>query len=260
MMDEKPPAPSPEGDQSSSGAGLPLDRLLVLLAEGEIGEERGRLRWSSNYTFLISVCDESYRTLAIYKPQRGERPLWDFPDGTLCLREKAAFIVSESLGWQIVPPTVLRDGPRGLGSVQLYIDHDPEITYFNLGKGFAPQLQRIATFDHVINNADRKGGHCLLDRHGKIWGIDHGICFHVVPKLRTVIWDFAGTAIPNAIRADLENFCGQIKDQTSELRKALAALITPPEIDAMSARVDRLLLTGKFPEPGHGPNYPWPPV
>ena len=137
-------------------------RVLQLLACGVIREEHGMLRWSSNYTFLVSVSDDELQAMAVYKPQRGERPLWDFPDGTLCYRETAAYVVSEALGWQIVPPTVLRDGPRGLGSLQLYIQNSPDVNYFSLDERAAPQLMRFAAFDYIVNNADRKGGHCLL--------------------------------------------------------------------------------------------------
>ncbi|HVU13453.1 MAG TPA: SCO1664 family protein, partial [Phototrophicaceae bacterium] len=168
------------------------EHMLEILEKGSIDEEFGLLRWSSNYAFLISlVCNEE-KVTAVYKPQRGERPLWDFPDGTLCYRETAAYLTSHELGWEIVPPTVLRDGPRGLGSMQVYVDHDPQINFFNFDESFAAQLMRICLFDVLINNADRKGGHCLLDNQGHIWGIDHGIAFNSVHKLRTVIWDYAG--------------------------------------------------------------------
>ena len=173
--------------------------MLEVLENGEIDGEYGMLRWSSNYAFLISLTRDDVTLTAVYKPQRGERPLWDFPDGTLCYRETAAFLTSRELGWEIVPPTVLREGPRGLGSVQFYIDHDPQINYFTFDESFAPQLMRMAAFDYLINNADRKGGHCLLDAQGHIWGIDHGITFNSVHKLRTVIWDYAGQAVPDEL-------------------------------------------------------------
>jgi uncharacterized repeat protein (TIGR03843 family) len=237
-----------------------LQRMLDLLGCGTIREEHGMLRWSSNYTFLVSVSTDDGKTLAVYKPQRGERPLWDFPDGTLCYRETAAYTVSNALGWDIVPPTILRDGPRGVGSVQYYIENNTDVNYFSLDDKYADQLRRIAAFDYIINNADRKGGHCLLDAQNHVWGIDHGIGFHTSPKLRTVIWDFAGQAIPEAILADISGMCGQIEDSTSRLRFELDRLLADAEMNALIARIRRILQRREFPRPGPGPNYPWPPV
>jgi len=248
-----PPPPYPS-DTNAVG------RILQLLACNNMQDERGRLRWSSNYTFLVSVCDAEYQTLAIYKPQPGERPLWDFPDGTLCYRERAAFIVSEALGWRIVPPTVLCEGARGLGSVQFYIEHNPEITFFNLDDSFTLQLQRIAVFDYLTNNADRKGGHCLLDEQGKVWGIDHGLTFHVAPKLRTVIWEWAGAPVPDDLLQDVAKLQTLCLDAESEAMQVLSTLLSAREIAALLGRVERLLTTRIFPQPGHGPSYPWPPI
>jgi Phosphatidylinositol 3- and 4-kinase len=237
-------------------------RLLSVLQNGALRESQttGSIRWSSNSTYLVSISDEDITCPAIYKPQRGERPLWDFPDGTLCYREYAAFIISEGLAWDIVPPTVLRDGPRGLGSMQLYIPHNTDFNYFSLDAAYAPQLQRITAFDYVINNADRKGGHCLVDDNNHVWGIDHGIGFHSAPKLRTVIWDFAGQPIPEAILKDLENLFCQIEDKTSTLALCMAELLDHTEVNAFMARLRKLLQRREYPRPGPGPNYPWPPV
>lgn len=255
------PAASTPPDSNSERIVVSVERILDVLTNGRImGNAQGKMRWSSNYTFLIGVCDDDLELRAIYKPRQGERPLWDFPDGTLCQRERAAFLISEALGWQIVPPTVLRDGPRGVGSLQLYIDHDPEITYFNLGESFNPQLQRVAAFDVVTNNADRKGGHCLLGVGNKVWGIDHGICFHTTPKLRTVIWEYANHDLPADIIGELEAFDSQLGEVDSDLYRQLLELISSQEIKAMRGRLRRLLKAGKFPEPGYGPSYPWPPV
>ncbi|MBZ0307055.1 MAG: SCO1664 family protein [Anaerolineae bacterium] len=237
----------------------PID-ILTLLKKGEMSLAQGRLRWSSNHTFLVEICMGETRTKAIYKPRRGERPLWDFPDGTLCNREVAAYLVSEAIGWQIVPPTVMREGFYGAGSVQLFVEHDPEITYFNLGDYFIPQIQRFAAFDVIVNNADRKGGHCLLDKNLKIWGIDHGICFHTAPKLRTVIWDFAGQPLPDDLKARIQQFQQTICDSKNELMQQLASLLSPQEANALMNRTQRLLHLSKFPQPGNGPSYPWPPV
>lgn len=217
----------------------------------------GVFPWSSNYTFLVTVSKDDSKTLAVYKPIRGERPLWDFPEGTLALREVAAYIVSEALGWQLVPPTVLRDGPHGPGAVQLYIDADPRQNYFTFGS-LQPQVsQRIALFDAVVNNADRKAGHCLVDQAGRIWAIDHGICFSAEPKLRSVIWNFAGQPIPADLMRDLQAFKNKLA-RNGALKRALARLLSQPEIEALARRVDDLIASGHFPTPGRERHYPWP--
>ncbi len=240
----------------------PVDmaRIQRLLDCGSIREEHGMLRWSSNYTFLVSVEDEELNTMAVYKPQRGERPLWDFPDGTLCYRETAAFVVSEALNWTLVPPTILRDGPRGIGSVQYYVQNNPEVNYFSLDETFADQLTRFAAFDYLINNADRKGGHILLAPDGHLWGIDHGICFHTAPKLRTVIWDFAGKPVPDPLLADIQRVYGEIDDTRCRTRIELDKLLADAEVNAVLARMRRIMQRREDPRPGPGPNYPWPPV
>lgn len=245
--------------------GMEIANVLQLLACGEIHEEHGLLRWSSNYTFLVSISDNSLETLAVYKPQRGERPLWDFPDGTLCYREVAAYLISEILGWQLVPPTVLREGPRGIGSMQLFIQSLPDLNYFSLEeklppKIIMPQLMRMAAFDYIVNNADRKGGHCLIDADHHMWGIDHGITFHSAPKLRTVIWDFAGQRVPDQLLEDLQRLCGQLDDMRGRLRLQLDKLLSDSEVHALMARTRRIMQRREYPRPGPGPNYPWPPV
>lgn len=244
------------------------DAILSVLQNGII-EIEGLLPWSSNYTFLVRVCEEDVELEAVYKPQRGERPLWDFPQGTLCRRELAAFVISEALGWHLVPPTVLRESEHGLGSVQLFIDHDPERHYFTFegDPTFRSQLQRMTLLDILINNADRKGGHVLVEENSvgpggveRLWGIDHGICFHSDPKLRTVIWEFAGMPIPETLRADLRKLSALLAEAEDPLVAELAKLITPMEMDALSARLDRLISAERFPAPGAGRHYPWPPV
>lgn len=247
-------------DSEGKAYSFDIEQILRLLACGGVREEHGMLRWSSNYTFLISVSDEDSTTLAVYKPQRGERPLWDFPDGTLCYREVAAFALSDALSWRIVPPTVLRDGPRGVGSVQLFIDAKAEVNYFSLNEYYADQLKRFAAFDYIINNADRKGGHCLLDADDHLWGIDHGIGFHTSPKLRTVIWDFAGQSIPENMLADIQRVCREIDDPSNRLRLQLDRLLSDAEVHALMARMRRIVQRREYPRPGPGPNYPWPPV
>lgn len=220
-------------------------------------ELSGVFPWSSNQTFLVTVSDGNSKILAVYKPIRGERPLWDFPEGTLALREVAAYIVSEALGWHLVPPTVLRGGPHGPGAVQLYIDADSQQNYFTFGAWHPQTSQRIALFDAVVNNADRKAGHCLVDREGRIWAIDHGICFSVEPKLRSVIWNFAGQPIPPGLRRDLQAFSKKLA-RKGALQRALARLLSPPEIEALARRVDDLVASERFPTPGRERHYPWP--
>lgn len=240
---------------------IPLDRALTILEQGAITEQHGLMRWSSNDAYLVSVQHEGDEVLAVYKPQAGENPLWDFPDGTLCLRERAAFLTSQALGWQIVPPTVLREAAHGLGSLQVFIHHDPNQHYFTFTEGFAAQLQRLCAFDHIINNADRKGGHCLLDDSGHIWGIDHGISFHMQHKLRTVIWEYAGQPIGDDLLADMLALCGKLEQPEDPFTQAMGALLSPVEMRALNNRLQRLLYKREFPTPGpHGPNYPWPAV
>lgn len=239
---------------------ITVERLLEVLALGRVEAQHGVMRWSSNYTFLLSIVYEDVTTLAVYKPQRGERPLWDFPDGTLCYREVAAFRTSHELGWRIVPPTVLREGPHGLGSVQVFIEHDPEQNYFSFDQSLRPQLRRIALFDYLVNNADRKGGHLLLDPTGHLWGIDHGITFNRDHKLRTVIWDFAGEPVADDLLDDVRRLLAIFDEPDSAFRRDLCALLTEGELLAFRRRIEKLLQTQRYPLPGPGPNYPWPPV
>lgn len=209
---------------------------------------------SSNYVFLANLAHEVHGDgLAIYKPARGERPLSDFPYGTLHRREVAAYELSRALGWHIVPPTVERDGPAGIGSLQLFVEHDPSEHYFDFREESAlhPQLVRIAVFDLITNNADRKGGHVLRGPGDRLWAIDNGLSFHRQEKLRTVIWDFAGTAVPAVLRAALERACAMLEDgdpATGALRSHLDA----GEPEALSARTRALLASGVLPQ-----MYPW---
>lgn len=235
-----------------------LHDLLELLRSGTL-ELQGLMPWSSNYTFLVSVQSADLGTYAVYKPCKGERPLWDFPSGTLYKREVAAFLVSEALGWALVPPTVLRDGPHGVGSAQLYIDADHEQHYFTLRDRYPLEFQRMALFDVLINNADRKGGHCLIDSEDHIWAIDHGIAFHEEDKLRTVIWDWAGEVIPAVFLADVERLRDQL-DSENSLAKGLAQLLLPREIKALKRRIERILNKPVFPSPGPGRSVPWPSI
>ena len=238
---------------------IPLHQATSILKNGTVDSEHGLMRWGSNYTFLVSVTHAETTVLAIYKPRMGERPLWDFPDGTLCQREVAAFVLSDALHWQIVPPTFLRQGPRDIGSIQLFIDHDPEIHYFTFDIDVKAQLRKMALFDYLINNADRKGGHCLLDPKNHLWGIDHGLTFHSSPKLRTVIWDFAGQSIPRHLLNDVEHLCTKLEDPETKLSQQLCELLSDREMRALRNRLQHILKTQKFPLPGSGPNRPLAP-
>lgn len=215
----------------------------------------GLLSGSSNYTFLAELGEEA--TLVVYKPRRGETPLWDFPTGTLCQREVAAYVVCAAAGWDYVPPTILRDGPHGIGMVQQFIDHDPKFHAFNLAAEYEAELKEIALLDLVINNADRKGGHVLRDNSGRLWAIDHGVCFHVEPKLRTVLWDFVGEPVPDTALKGIEALCAAVRGDAA---KTLEDLLFPEEIEVLMQRADAILRTKVFPEPGPGRPYPWPPI
>ena len=233
---------------------------MSVLADGDV-DVLGRMPWSSNATFLVNLSDGAREELAIYKPQRGERPLWDFPRGTLCHREVAAYEVSATLGWNIVPETVLRDGPAGIGMMQRFVEHDPEQHYFTLLEDHADAFRRMAVFDIVINNTDRKGGHCLraLD-DGHVFGIDHGVSFHTQWKLRTVIWDFAGESIPPGVCADLHTLLDDLQ-QRGALHDRLATMLDRFELDALRARTEHLIATGVLPEADRDyHSYPWPTI
>jgi uncharacterized repeat protein (TIGR03843 family) len=236
-----------------------LERVVRLLSRGRVGL-LGQIPWSSNAIFLTCVEDDDLQALAVYKPRRGERPLWDFPHGTLCLREVAACVLSQALGWPLIPPTVLRDGSHGPGALQLYIDADPEATYFSFRDERKSDLLPIALFDILVNNADRKGGHLLLDGWSRIWAIDNALTFHSEPKLRTVIWDFAGEPIPEAYQADLRQLQEHLACE-SPLRQMLAKLLIEEEIAALQARLEALLENPVFlrPDPTCR-QIPWPVV
>ncbi len=255
-MPVKRPKKTPAAESSSIG--LTLDQVEDILDHGEIAEQ-GMLPWSSNYTFLVTVTHDEFTLPAVYKPRRGERPLWDFPQGTLCQRERAAYLVSTALNWIIVPPTVLRDGPRGLGSLQFYIDCDQELHYLTFREGHEEEGRRIALFDVLVNNADRKSGHCLLGYDGRVWAIDHGITFHAEPKLRTVIWDFAGERIAPDLLADLKRLQGAVQPG-QPLREELGRLLAAAELRALDRRLERLIAGAIYPDPGPGRHVPWPPV
>ncbi|MEV7321018.1 SCO1664 family protein [Streptomyces sp. NPDC093970] len=255
-----------------------------LLARGEL-KVRGRIRDASNAALFCTVAYDGEEVSCVYKPVAGERPLWDFPDGTLAQREVAAYEVSAATGWDLVPPTVLRDGPYGEGMCQLWIDVDPEsadllalvdaeepepgwkaIGFAEVGEGKTAllvhaddeRLRRLAVLDAVINNADRKGGHLLPTADGRLYGIDHGVTFNADNKLRTLLWGWAGETLTAEAVETLQGLRAALG---GALGARLAELITPVELEATRARVGALLATGRHPEPsGEWPAIPWPPV
>jgi uncharacterized repeat protein (TIGR03843 family) len=242
-----------------------LDRASTLLAlgEGEL-EIIGRIVGSSNNAMLVTVtrdCPEPEPAVvieAIYKPTIGERPLDDFPDGTLSRREVAAWHVSEASGWGIVPPTILRDGPFGEGMVQAFIEADPDVDVVAMVVEDDPRLRRMAVLDAVLNNTDRKGGHILpIDGGRHIHGVDHGVCFSPVPKLRTVLWGWRGMPLG----ADELAGVGRIREALDgDLGARLRDLLSRAEVRATVRRTDGLLATGRFPYPAPDwPAIPWPP-
>jgi uncharacterized repeat protein (TIGR03843 family) len=263
-------------------ADLDVTSALELLRRGDVAVE-GRLVDASNATLFCEVRLDGLRAGCVYKPIAGERPLWDFPDGTLAGREVAAYLVSEASGWGIVPPTVLRDGPYGPGMCQLWMEVDPAVELVDvvpprqlppgwlhvldaLGPGGRPvvlghaddeRLRRMAVLDVVLNNADRKGGHVLPLPDGTVAGVDHGVCFHTETKLRTVLWGWARQPLAEEDKEVLGRLCGQLD---GGLGAELAAHLTGAEVAATRRRVERLLAKGRFPQPGQGwPAIPWPP-
>ena len=228
-------------------------RELTLLTQGQV-ELLGRIPRSSNETFLVEVSHADDAAYAVYKPEAGERPLSDFEPG-LYRRERAAYLLSESLGWGLVPPTVIREeAPLGVGSLQWLIECDFQEHYFTLFAD-APEthrvLARIALFDYVTNNTDRKSGHVLRGDDGRVWGIDHGLCFSAAFKLRTVIWDFAGESIPDALLEDIAPLAEAAPPE-------VAGLLDVDEVTALQRRVQRLLRAGVLPVDRTGMRYPWP--
>ncbi|MFE8992551.1 SCO1664 family protein [Streptomyces collinus] len=256
-----------------------------LLARGEL-TVRGRIREASNAALYCTVSYDGQDAACIYKPVAGERPLWDFPDGTLAQREVAAYEVSEATGWGLVPPTVLREGPYGEGMCQLWVEVTPEAELLALVDGEEPgpgwkavgfaevgegrtallvhaddeRLRRLAVLDAVINNADRKGGHLLPTGEGRLYGIDHGVTFNAENKLRTLLWGWAGEPLTQEAADVLEGLRKGLAEG-GPLTARLEPLITGAEIDATRARVGALLASGTHPEPsGEWPAIPWPPV
>jgi len=232
---------------------------LDLLMEASV-EAAALLAAGSNYVYLLTMQHPRAGTgYAVYKPQRGEAPLGDFPDGTLYRREYASYLVSEALGWHLVPPSVVREQglPYGVGVIQLFIEHDPSQHYFNLRDGRLDEMKRIALFDWVTNNADRKGGHTLLASDRRLWCIDQGLSFHSDDKLRTVIWDFQGQPVPDEMVEEVCRFGERLEDD-QHLRSEMLRYITAGELDRLQHRIEVVDRLRVYPPPPQHRPYPWP--
>ena len=212
---------------------------------------------ASNFTFVVELALDGQRGYGVYKPERGERPLWDFPPG-LYRRECAAYELGLLLGWPIAPPTVVREGELGVGSLQLFVPPRADSHFFSLRDDYPEEARRMAVFDLAANNADRKGGHCFVAQAGGVWGIDHGLTFHAEHKLRTVIWDFAGDSVPQRLLDDLARLLSLLDAPASGAARALAELLAPEETEALRERVRRLLAEPVMPMPTSNRDLPWP--
>ena len=236
---------------------LPEEEARPFLESGEIIGGR-RIPWGSNYTFLVHIDAGPGRYLrAIYKPRDGERPLSDFPQGSLYQREYGAYLLSRLLGWPAVPLTLVRDGPYGTGAVQLYVDSDPNVTYFDLIADRADSLMPFAVFDIVANNADRKAGHCLLGPDDTIWSVDHGLTFHQSFKVRTVMLELWGKPVPRALVADLEALAGRLEAPAGEAA-TLWEMLAEQERAALLERIAYLRQNPVVPQLDPRWNVPWP--
>jgi len=259
MYPYKPSPSQPQHDKDSGrvAAELSDEQALPILQQSKIvgGQQ---VPWGSNYTFLVHLDAGPGRFIpAVYKPQKGEQPLYDFPSGTLYKREYAAYLLSSALGWPDVPLTVVRDGPYGVGSMQLYVEHDPQATYFELVKEHADELLPFAVFDVLANNADRKAGHCLLGNDGRIWSIDHGLTFHHIFKLRTVMLEFWGVPIPQRLLDDMKSLVARIESKSGSTA-ALSEMVAEREMDALLSRVEIMLQDPVIPKLDPRFNVPWP--
>jgi hypothetical protein len=243
--------------RSSDLEPLEAERLLAKLPEMRLA---GVLGGASNYTFLATLEPHMPAGLrVVYKPARGESPLWDFPAGTLYKREVAAYELSKVIGWPNIPPTIVRRrAPHGVGMVQLFVDSDNR-HFLSEQSSFRDTWIRVALFDVITNNADRKSGHCLFDAEDRVWVIDHGLTFHTAQKLRTVIWDFAGEGLPGDLCGDVER--ALVSLQSGDLNGTLDRLLDPSEVDMLRRRLQGVLDPGwRFPEPSSAWSIPWPPI
>jgi len=242
-----PPVPRPVSAEAAA----------ELLASGRVVSYE-LIPWGSNYTYLAALSHgDEPEALAVYKPRRGEAPLWDFPDGTLYRRERAAYLAAEALGWHFIPLTIIRDGPEGIGSMQLFVEtegnsHRPQLT-----EEHRDQLACVALFDLIANNADRKAGHCLVGQDGRVWGIDHGLTFHTHPKLRTVLWEFYRGSVAPELLAAVRKFLNTPARCTA-LRAQLEELLEREEVHAFFARAERVVDSGRYPSLDNYRSRPWP--
>jgi len=244
-------------DSAQEGTLLTPALMHRLLKHGEITECE-QIPWGSNYTFCVAIRSGGLESRACYKPRRGERPLWDFPNGTLYRRECAAYVASQGLGWPFIPPTLIRHGPYGIGSAQFWVESEPPSSFKELLDPADDQLARIAAFDIVSNNADRKAGHILRSADGKLWGIDQGLCFNVDPKVRTVLQHFCGQPVPERMLGELRAFRSDTS-RVDSLVEALCPLLEEEEIGVFLQRIDWVLERGLFPNLSGYRSVPWPP-
>jgi hypothetical protein len=245
-----------EDDGGFTPPPLTEGEAITLLLESEITASK-LIPWGSNYSFAVALeTREGREHLAVYKPRAGEAPLYDFPEGTLYLREVASYLLSKLLGWDIVPPTVIREGPHGVGSVQLYVEPMEETAAWDPRRFWSDctlEIERLVLFDHIANNADRKLSHCLRDIGGRVWGIDHGLTFNEVPKLRTALWQFVGADI----RAELIGDLRRLKNREAETRTTLRPYLSNSEVNAMMQRIERFLEMGRYPQLNPRRNIPY---
>ncbi|MED5580388.1 MAG: SCO1664 family protein [Nitrospinota bacterium] len=230
------------------GGSLPYcpEEIELLLLESKI-LEGGLVQQGSNYTFIVELQSKTFNFWGIYKPFKGERPLWDFPYGTLHYRERCSYIISDFLGWNIVPPTVIRGGPHGEGSMQFCVHYDGESNYYTLRDSYKERMILIACFDLLVNNRDRKPGHCFRSTDGKIWGIDHGLTFHVEPKLRSVIWDFCGHELCPKRLNDIGRLAAELEEEKTKLSEELLELLEEDEFEIFRKRVAGFIKNPKLP-------------
>lgn len=233
-----------------------ITQVCALLKQSEI-KSCDLLFNGSNYVFLITMVKDKTETKAIYKPRRGETPLWDFLEGTLYKREYAAFLVSQALEWYLIPPTVIREGPFGIGSMQWFVEPISEPRHHLKITGDLSLFKQVAVFDYLVNNADRKAGHFLESNNGRLWLVDHGLTFNKVPKLRTVLWDFSGQTVPGKLLVAVKVLQDKLR-LGKQLRQALSRLIEEAEVEALEFRIKKIIEKPIFARPESRRSLPWP--